>query len=67
MEFNGVLTSSIFNSSTNTAHSTGKPLTTTVVYNKHLFLHTTACKAIAGTFTWTAILITGCHVRNKKK
>lgn len=43
--------------------------TTPVVYNNHLFLQTATCQAIAGAFTWAAILITGYHVRatrNKK-
>lgn len=46
-----------------TTQSTTEPLTTTVIYNNHLFLHTTACQAIAGAFTWAAIFITGYHVR----
>jgi hypothetical protein len=37
--------------------------TTAIVDNEHLFLHTTACQAIAGAFTWLAILITGYHVK----
>lgn len=48
-----------------TTQTTTEPLTTTVVYNNHLFLQTTACQTIAGAFTWAAIFITGYHVRNK--
>jgi len=40
--------------------------TTTVVYNTHPFLQTTACQTIAGAFTWAAILLTGYHVNKKK-
>ena len=58
MEMNPIMTSTLSNSST-------IPITTTtVVYNNHLFLQTAACQAIAGAFTWAAILITGYHVRN---
>jgi hypothetical protein len=56
------------NSSTNssiltTTQSSIKPDTTTIMYNDRLFLHTVACQAIAGAFTWAAILITGYHVK----
>lgn len=36
-----------------------------LISNDRLFLHTVACQAIAGAFTWAAILITGHHVRRK--
>ena len=39
--------------------------TTTIVYDDHLFLNTAVCRAIAGAFTWAAILITGYHVKTK--
>ncbi|CAF0872754.1 unnamed protein product [Adineta steineri] len=44
------------------AATTTQPLATTVVYNNHLFLQTAACQAIAGAFTWAAILITGYQI-----
>ncbi|CAF3357420.1 unnamed protein product [Rotaria sp. Silwood1] len=64
MEMSTTLTSAILNNSSplTTTQSTTEPLTTTVVYNNHLFLHTTACQTIAGAFTWTAIIITGYHI-----
>ena len=42
-------------------------MTTTPMFISHerLFLHTVACQAIAGAFTWAAIFITGHHVRRK--
>ena len=49
--------------STTQTSSSLKPETTTVFYSDRLFLHTVACQAIAGAFTWAAILITGYHVR----
>jgi hypothetical protein len=49
--------------STTQSSSSLKTETTTVIYNERLFLHTVACQAIAGAFTWAAILITGYHVR----
>ncbi|CAF1124780.1 unnamed protein product [Adineta ricciae] len=36
--------------------------TTHIVYDDRLFLHTVACQAIAGAFTWTAIFITIHHI-----
>jgi hypothetical protein len=65
MEMNTILTSTIANNSSilPSIQSTTEPLTTTIVYNNRLFLHTAACQAIAGAFTWAAILITGYHVR----
>ncbi|CAF4557642.1 unnamed protein product [Rotaria sp. Silwood1] len=50
--------SSIFTS----IQSSSVPQTTTNAYNDRLFLHTIACQAIAGAFTWAAILITGYHI-----
>ena len=48
---------------TTTTQASIKPDTTTVFYTDRLFLQTIACQAIAGAFTWAAILITGYHVR----
>jgi len=64
---NTILTSTIPNNSSmvSSTQSTAELLTTTIVYNNRLFLHTAACQAIAGAFTWAAILITGYHVRKK--
>jgi hypothetical protein len=60
METNPIITS-------NDSLTTTEPSTiTTVVYNTHPFLQTTACQTIAGAFTWAAILLTGYHVNNKK-
>ncbi|CAM2704563.1 unnamed protein product [Rotaria socialis] len=50
--------SSIF---TSTQTST-KLQTATIFYDDRLFLHTIACQAIAGAFTWAAILITSYHI-----
>lgn len=55
--------SSIFTST----QSSTKIQLTTIVYNDRLFLHTVACQAIAGVFTWAAILITSYHVNEKIK
>lgn len=53
------------NSSTLTStQSTVQSNTTTIIYNDRLFLHTIACQAIAGAFTWAAILLTGYHVKS---
>jgi hypothetical protein len=40
--------------------------TTTVFYSDRLFLHTVACQAIAGAFTWAAIFITSYHVKRER-
>ncbi|CAF0904046.1 unnamed protein product [Rotaria sordida] len=55
-----LLPAMLINSST--SQPTTEPSTTTVIYNNHLFLHTTACQTIAGAFTWAAIFITGYHI-----
>jgi hypothetical protein len=52
------------NSSVLTSTQTSTTLqNTTIVYNHQLFLQTAICQAIAGAFTWAAILITGYHVK----
>ena len=47
--------------------NTTRMTTTTPMFISHerLFLHTVACQAIAGAFTWAAIFITGHHVRQR--
>jgi len=60
MELNLSTNSSILTST----QSFIEPNTTrTIIYNDRLFLHTVLCQAIAGAFTWAAILITGHHVK----
>ncbi|CAF1238827.1 unnamed protein product [Adineta ricciae] len=60
---NPIMSSAMSNSSSISITTTTESLpTTTVVYNNHLFLQTAACQAIAGAFTWAAILITGYHI-----
>ncbi|CAF4430475.1 unnamed protein product, partial [Adineta steineri] len=45
---------------TNSAATT--TTTAAIVYSDQLFLHTVACQAIAGAFTWAAIFITSYHI-----
>ncbi|CAF1055274.1 unnamed protein product [Adineta steineri] len=45
---------------TNSAATT--TTTAAIVYGDQLFLHTVACQAIAGAFTWAAIFITSYHI-----
>ncbi|CAF0906812.1 unnamed protein product [Adineta steineri] len=45
---------------TNSAATT--TTTPAIVYSDQLFLHTVACQAIAGAFTWAAIFITSYHI-----
>ena len=54
-------------SSNTTPYIDSSTTTARVVYNKHLFLQTATCQAIAGAFTWAAILITGYHVSRKNE
>ena len=44
---------------TTTATRTTTPI---IISYDRLFLHTVACQAIAGAFTWAAIIITAHHV-----
>ena len=66
MAFNSS-TMSINSSTVTSTQSSLIPQTSTIAYNEHLFLHTTACQAIAGAFTWAAIFVTGYHVKQNRQ
>ena len=59
MEVNSVVTSNML---PNSSISTNTPSSTPDFRSSHLFLQTATCQAIAGAFTWAAILLTGYHV-----
>lgn len=65
MELNSSMMSNNNSISTSTQSSIISS-TATVIYNDRLFLHTITCQAIAGAFTWAAILITSYHVKDKQ-
>jgi hypothetical protein len=68
MELNSSITSSVLTSTQTSVIPQTTIITTTTtsaapVYDDRLFLQTTACQAIAGAFTWAAILITSYQVK----